>query len=316
LTTSAQSIRPARIAVTGASGFLGRHFIDRAAREGVACRGLSRKGDAAGAAEMIAGDLRERSDVERLFRGCDAVVNLAYASEWSDADNDAITANLIAVASDVRPRRFVHVSTAVVVGSCTDSVINEQKPCRPETEYQRRKLRIEEQLAEGLENRVPLAILRPTAVFGPGGRNLMKLVDDLRRDSPLMRSLRFAVLRRRRLNLVSVSNVVEAIWFLLTSTRDFRGDRFIVSDDDDPRNNYGDVSAYAAAAAGLGLWRWKIPLLEGALPLLLRVRGRSLTNPDAVFSASKLREAGFQPPAAFNDELSRFLAWYLSLRTA
>jgi nucleoside-diphosphate-sugar epimerase len=301
-----------KIAITGATGFIGRHLLARLDQERVTGRVLSRQEDfTAPGVETVKGDLRESSDVARFMGGCDAIVNLAYASDWSDQEIDSIAGNLAESAISSGVRRFVHVSTAVVVGSCSAEVIDENTLCKPTTVYESRKLRIEEILGRRLKGKVALAILRPTAVFGPGGQNLVKLADDLRGDAEIIRKLRYALLRNRRLNLVSVANVVEAIWFALTANRDFDGDRFIVSDGDDPANNYGDVASFLAPRLGLAVPQAPAaPWLDRELPLLLRVRRRSLSNPSAIFSSRRLHSAGYSPAVAFTEELDRFASWY------
>ena len=286
--------RVSRVAITGGTGFIGRHLVDRLTHDGIAFEILSRQ----------SGDLRDRVDL----RGCDAVVNLADSADWSRQDVDAIAENLATAAIASGVRRFVHVSTAAVVGRSNAEVVDEQTECRPANAYEIRKLRLEQQLEKALAGRVDLVILRPTAVFGPGGQNALKIANDLRRDARLKGSLRWSFLRRRRLNLVAVSNVVEAIVFVLMREEPFRGERFIVSDDEDPSNNYGDVATELAKSLRIDFHPSMIPLLDRLVPLALRLRRRSLTNPNTRFSSAKLRRAGYRPAIALRDELDRFAA--------
>ena len=283
-----------RVAITGGTGFVGGHLTERLAREDIGFHILSRQ----------LGDLRNRAD----FRGCDAVVNLADSAEWSRRDVDAVAGNLAAEAIANNVGRFVHLSTAVVVGQSNAEMIDEQTECRPKSAYEIRKFRLEQQLESRLAGRVDLVILRPTAVFGAGGQNGLKIADDLRHDPSWKRSLRSALLRRRSLNLVAVGNVVEAIVFVLRRGEPFRGARFIVSDDEDPLNNYAGFAAALAQKLGIDSRPTSLPLLDRLLPLLLRLRGRSLTNPEVRFSSAKLRAIGYRPAIALGVELDRFAA--------
>ena len=51
-------------------------------------------------------------------------------------------------------------------------------------------------------------------------------------------------------------------------------------------------------------------LPNAILSLLLRMRGRSLTNPATLFSCDKLRQLGFIKPVTFDAALAAFASWY------
>lgn len=292
-----------KVAVTGATGFLGRHVLARLARAGASVRILTRRADAGVTpdVEVVRGDLREHDAIRRLLAGVDALVHLAYAEDVSEAANGEIARSLAAAT----PPKFVHVSTAVVVGAVPDAVITEETRPNPRNPYEQGKLRIEHVLHESITDG-SLTIVRPSAIFGPGGQGLLKHIHDLRHDAYPVRAIRRALLRSRRLNLVPVDNVVEAIWYAMTVSLP---GTFIVSDDDAPENNFGDVTAFLAGRMGVAVPR--VPDLTPILGPLLRLRGRSLANPHAIFSPAKLLAAGFKPPVTFREGLEKFMRWYL-----
>src|SRR5205823_10620642 len=83
-----------RIAVTGASGFLGRYLVRRLARAGHALRCWHRPnsdrsgfGDAAGAVEWLPGSLGDAAATAALVRQTDAVVHAAV--DWAGRRNRA-----------------------------------------------------------------------------------------------------------------------------------------------------------------------------------------------------------------------------------
>ncbi|MEZ5770972.1 MAG: NAD-dependent epimerase/dehydratase family protein [Defluviimonas denitrificans] len=79
-----------RVAVTGASGFIGRALVAALAAEGVAVTALSRSPMPRGTGtnlRLIAGDLRDADSVARLLEGADTLYNLAYDVRASGADN-------------------------------------------------------------------------------------------------------------------------------------------------------------------------------------------------------------------------------------
>ena len=159
-------------------------------------------------------------------------------------------------------------------------------------------------------------ILRPTVVFGPGGRNLLKLVEALTTGSRLVNYLRSSVFGRRRMNLVPVQNLVAAFEFLLDLSRPLNGEVFIVSDDEDPLNNFRDVER--RLMDGLTIHDYSAPpfpvprlMLSGALALA----GRSNTDPDRIYDGQKLARAGFtRKPYSLDRGLREFATWIASGR--
>jgi nucleoside-diphosphate-sugar epimerase len=298
--------------VTGGRGFIGQHLIKRLYGDGASVRLLTRDAAATSRlfpdAEIVPGDLLDVDALRRLARDGDVLVNLAYPSDSSETDAERSAALLAESAVAERVARMVHVSTAVVVGATNEDVITERTEPRPRSPYEKRKLRIEQALQERLRGRMPLVILRPTAVFGEGGQNLIKLASDLQREPYLVRAARRALLRSRRLNLVCVENVVAAIIFAASAGNGVVDDCFIVSDGDDPQNNYGDVTAFLAQRLSVSLP--SVPDLTPAVALLLRLRGRSISNPRSIFSAQKLLSRGFHRAISFREGLERFADWY------
>jgi nucleoside-diphosphate-sugar epimerase len=304
------------LSVTGATGFLGRHFLNAAAVGTLELRALVRGDPAArdpkAGVRYVPGDLLNPESLPPLFSHGGTVVHLAFLRGPVEA-NLAVARHLASACVEAGVRRLVHCSTAVVVGRGGTHVIREDTPCRPQTDYERTKLEIEEVLLEVGRGRFEVTVLRPTAVFGPGGANLLTLAADLVRDRKLATYLKRSLYRRRRMNLVSVHNVVAALRFLAAKPGGVDREIFIVSDDDDPANNYADVERKLRRQLDLPTERVPpLPLVSRLLPLLLRLRGRSNVDPHAAYSWEKLRLAGFEKPVAFAAALEEFAAWYRS----
>ena len=75
-----------KIALTGATGFLGRHVAVRLANAGHEVVAISRRGwesksdetvDGSGAIHSFQGDVTSQSEMEKAFGGCDVVVHAA-----------------------------------------------------------------------------------------------------------------------------------------------------------------------------------------------------------------------------------------------
>jgi nucleoside-diphosphate-sugar epimerase len=304
------------LSVTGATGFLGRHLLNAAAVGTLELRALVREDPAARARKVgvkyVPGDLLNPESLPPLLSRGGTAVHLAFLPGPPEA-NLAAARHLASACVEAGVRRLVHCSTAVVVGRVGTPVVREGTPCRPQTDYERTKLAIEEVLLEASQGRFEVTVLRPTAVFGPGGANLLAVAADLVRNRKLANYLKRSLYGQRRMNLVSVHNVVAALCFLAARPAGVDREIFIISDDDDPTNNYADVERKLRRLLGLPTERVPpLPFVARLLPLLLRLRGRSNVDPHAAYSCEKLRLTGFEKPVAFAAALDEFAAWYRS----
>jgi nucleoside-diphosphate-sugar epimerase len=306
------------ISVTGATGFIGRHLLGFLAnRSDVTVRALvhgTREAALPGSARLtwVRGDLADTASLRELLRPGNDLVDLAFPQDWSQEQHLTAAHGLARVAVDAGTRRVIHCSTAVVAGRAREYRVTEStRPC-PVTKYERTKLALENVWREVCGDRVELAILRPTVVFGPGGRNLLKLATDLTAGNRAVNYLRSSLLRRRRMNLVPVENVIAAIVFLLDRRESPRSDVYIVSDDDDPANNFRDVERILMQAFGIP--DYPLPLLPAPRPLLsalLRLLGRA--EPHRIYDASRLKRAGLHDKArSLERALREFAASHVS----
>src|SRR5688572_8192807 len=305
------------VAITGASGFVGGRLVQRLARRpDLEIRLLIRGGSAPPMAHsdrvvVVEGDLVDPVALSSLLRpGCD-VVNLAYDANAGAHVNLTAAAALGQACSECQVKRLIHCSTAVVVGRTGAVRIDESAVCKPQRGYEETKLAIEHLLLDAARGSFEIAILRPTAVFGPGGKNLLKLAHDLKRRPRWANYLRSCANGRRRMNLVDVDNVTAAAAHLLKSSLAVDGQAFIVSDDEEPENNFRDVERRLMSVFGMPDYTLpRIAVPKSVLAFLLRMRGRSLTNPDTVFVSDKLQGIGFSKPVEFTVGLTAFAQWY------
>lgn len=302
------------VCVVGASGFIGRHLVSALAAAGVDFRLLTRQAteDGSLAARSYTGDLFVPSSLVSFLAGADVLINLAQPAGSVDGGLFLEAMNNLAVAAEsARVRRVLHVSTAMVVGVPETDRVTEFSECNPITAYERQKLSAEKVLRDKLSARVDLGILRPTAVFGVGGKNLIKLVDSLREQGCFYRSVLRFIHGKRHMHLVSVSDVVDAIVFLAFSPRMLEGNVFLISSDDEPSNNYQAVDAILGAALGKSSCGSSISLPRALLRFLLRSIGRSQSNPALVYDSSKIRLWGFKSSGDFKSSLEEFAKTYI-----
>lgn len=306
------------IAITGASGFIGKRLVlDLACTGNYEIRVLSRNRELAetlfpATVKIVEGSLHDEAAMAELLKpGC-TVINLAYQWNGGRSRNLAATDNLVAACRNFSVARLIHCSTAAVTGRVRDNLITEETKCNPVQEYGRTKLEIEQVMLSAAEQKYfDVAILRPTAVFGIESKSLKKLSSDLREGSQWINYFKSCLFSERRMNLVHVDNVVAAIIFLIQQVNPIGGQVFIVSDDDDDKNNFAYVERFLMDAFGLdgySLPRLALPPL--LLSILLSIRGRNNVNPFCNYDSGKLLSLGFERPVSLEDGLAAYAEWY------
>jgi nucleoside-diphosphate-sugar epimerase len=163
--------------VTGATGFIGGRLVERLIlQHGVKVRALVR--NLAGAGRLarfpltvLHGDVTNPSDLEAAIQGCDVVFHCAYGTSGSQKHrawvNTEGTRRLLAAARKAGVRRIVHLSTLMVYGQTADGDLDETAPRRRfGNPYSDSKLAAER---SALSSGLPVAVLQPTAVYGPYG---------------------------------------------------------------------------------------------------------------------------------------------------
>jgi nucleoside-diphosphate-sugar epimerase len=215
-----------KIAVTGASGFVGKALVARLGEAGHEVVPLSR-GDGI--------DYEDLAVMMKRFAGTDAVVHLA-ARAHRGGDDEAFAANVRAArvaaqaARDASVRRFVLVSSIGVNGNATHGTpFTEDDVPAPAEAYARSKLRSEIEVREVLGgSATSLVVVRPPLVDGPDAPgNMAKLRKAVVRGWPLP----LASIANRR-SFIGVDNLVDFL-VLCVSRGEAAGELFVVADGED-----------------------------------------------------------------------------------
>jgi nucleoside-diphosphate-sugar epimerase len=217
------------IAVTGASGFIGRHLVAALSARGYAVRALVRRGVIPGAGPTV--EVAEIGDVTRAnwseaLRGVDAVVHLAAMAHRghprSDADairvrsvNVSAVADLTTAAAATRLRRLVLLSSIGVFGAESGtSAFGGSSPVAPHDFYSQTKLDAELAAAKAAGgSKLELCIVRPPLVYGshaPG--NFGRMVRWVAKGIPLP----LGAIHNKR-SLISVWNLCDCLITCLSS---------------------------------------------------------------------------------------------------
>jgi nucleoside-diphosphate-sugar epimerase len=267
------------VALTGATGFIGRAIAARLRAKGWPVVALARREDRALAqagVRLSPGSLEDRESLDRLVREAGVVVHCAGVVAAADdrifeAVNADGTARLAAAAAGVpgRPRMLLVSSLAAREPGL--SAYGASK-CHGEEAFARE--------AAALER----CVVRPPGVYGPGDRATLPLFQQLDRGFLLAPANPAA-----RFSLLQVEDLAGAIERLLETPR---WDNAVLELDDGREGGYGWADLAEAAGRHLGrrVRRVSVPLWPLWLPAEVNRRVAKALGRAPFFSPGKLRE--------------------------
>ena len=319
-----------RVLVTGATGFTGGHLARALAARGYAVRALVRDALAAeplraAGIELATGDLRNPEAVSAATRGVDVVYHIAaiyrqagLRTEEYRAVNAAALRTVIEAAARAGAGRVVHCSTVGVHGDVERPPAGEDAPFKPGDVYQKTKLEGEQVARQaGADTGVDVVIARPTGIYGPGDRRLLKLFRGIARR-------RFVILGRGEIfyHLTYVDDLVEG-FRLCGEMPAAAGRTYILAGAEVTTLN--ELTRLIAAEAGVAPPRLRLPVWPfwaagavcealcaplGVEPPLYRRRVDFFTKSRA-FDISRARvELGYDPQVDLREGIRRTLEWY------
>ena len=177
-----------RVALTGASGYTGGRLLEALRARGDEVAVLVRPGSVseslrARASPLVEGRLGDPVAAARLVDGADAVLHVAavyrtagHPDAYYREVNVVGTELLLEAAARAGVRRFVHTSTVGVHGHVERPPADESAPFAPGDVYQATKAEAERLALEFHRKRgLPVAVVRPGAIYGPGETRFLKL---------------------------------------------------------------------------------------------------------------------------------------------
>jgi nucleoside-diphosphate-sugar epimerase len=315
------------IAVTGATGFIGRHLINRlldnAEKVRILTRAMRQLPDGWNdRLDVVQGDLADPAKVSAFLNGCKIVYHLA--SELKDPSrlqmtNVQGTKTLLDACEEARVERVVHLSSVGVIGATQAGKVDERASCLPRNDYEKSKY-CAEQLAIAWSQRtnISLIVLRPTIVFGDGPRSYSGQ-DSMLAWLRAIKAKRFVNFDRKAIaNYIYVGDVVAAC---LLAARAKSTGTFIVADS----CPLCEFMAAAAKALNCPAPRIFIPwqigyMLAIALQMLEFPRGRNAQLTTArvralssrtEYDAGRLRSVlEWQPKTGLREGLRLTVEWY------
>jgi nucleoside-diphosphate-sugar epimerase len=315
-TENLSDARPPVIALTGATGFIGRHLSAQLQARGWIVRGLLRPATdqtrlAPGVVPVMA-DLSDGGQVREGLRGARAVVHLAARvhrpgetdSRWREQyldDNVRPTDTLVRAAVSERVSRFVFVSTVRVHGASRNGVCRAGDALAPPDPYAESKLAAESIVRAARE--LEWVVVRPAFVYGKDGKgNFGRLV--LLTRLACRFPLPLEGLRGRR-SMMYVENLAS---LLLTCVEHPAAAHRVLLAADDPPVASNRLIRLVGDALGCTprLYRFPPELLRAMASLVRRSDDLSRLADDYVVDTGPLSTLlGWHPPVTIEEALRR-----------
>ncbi len=235
------------ILLTGATGFIGKHFIRYA---------LSHK--------IISFSFQNDNICTLDLSDCEAVVHLAaLVHQMNGADvkeyeriNVIKTLELAQRAKSAGIKQFILMSTIKVYGEESNTAYTETTPCHPQDDYGKSKFHAEQELQKLNDTFFKVSIIRTPLVYGAGVKGNIKNLLNLIQKIPI---LPFGNTRNQR-SMVYVGNLCA----LIESVIEHHTDGIFLACDDTPLSTSLFIDKIALAF-GKKVYLLRLPLFETAL---------------------------------------------------
>ena len=319
-----------RVALTGGSGYTGGRLLEALRARGDDVTVLVRPESVseairAKASRVVEGRLGDAEAARRLVDGVDGVLHVAavyrtagHSDSYYREVNVVGTEVLLEAAARQGVRRFVHTSTVGVHGHVESPPADESSPLAPGDIYQSTKAEAEVLALEFHRKRgLPVAVVRPGAIYGPAETRFLKLFRAIARG-------RYAIVGTGRTfyHPVYIDDLVEG--FLLALERpEAVGEAFLVCGPSYVSQR--DLAALVAKHTGGRVLPFRIParpvqwagdVVEaicvplGLEPPLHRRRVDFWTKSRAFTIEKARRLLGYAPKVDLDEGIARTAAWY------
>ncbi|MET4806857.1 SDR family NAD(P)-dependent oxidoreductase [Limibacillus sp. MBR-115] len=300
------------IAVTGATGFVGRAVVAELLSQGVAVRALARKPEMLAEFEnlsVVAGDISSSDALIPFLSGVDGVVHCAgLVKALSNAEFQKVNAEgtqaVVTAATNAAVKRLVLVSSLAAR--------------RPEVSPYAASKRAGEQRAS--ESALNVSIVRPPAVYGPGDTATLPFFRQAERGF-----LALPVPRDQRFSVIYVTDLAKLLAALVLESD--RRDATPIECDDGRKGGYSweEFAQAAGAAAGrrvrfLPVPGWLIGPVAVVAQALAKLRRQAeilspgklceMAQPEWVSTPASLDGLDWRPAVGLRDGLAQARRWY------
>lgn len=311
--------------VTGGAGFLGINLIRYLLDKGHSVVSLDiadfNYPDVKDKIEILTGDIRNESAVERAMNNIDIVIHSAaalplYTPEEIQSTDVIGTRKLLAAAKKDGVKRFIHISSTAVYGIPDHHPIFETDKLEGVGPYGIAKIEAEKECLQFREEGMCVPILRPKSFIGPERLGVFALFYDWAKDKKNFPMIGDGL---NRYQLLDVEDLCEAVYLCATLDETIVNDTFNIGAKEftTMKEDYQSVLDYA------GYRKKIVPLPEkpiiGTLKILEFLKLSPLykwvyetASKDSFVSIEKAEKIlGFKPKFSNKDALVRNYKWYL-----
>ena len=220
-----------KIAITGASGFIGQQLVSELVEDSLFTLALLSRNDnkinfnVDRSKKIFIGDLCDKHSLEEFVKDSTVIINLA--GEYIDQDlmtnsNYIGVKNLYEIAEKYSVPCFIHVSSVGVYGRPSTGLINEDSKLLAINKYEKTKVLADKYLIDmGREKNsgTKIIILRPSNIFSPRMKNqsLKQLYSHVKRGTFFYIGRRGAIA-----NYLYLNNFIDAL-ICIIKKRDLKG---------------------------------------------------------------------------------------------
>jgi nucleoside-diphosphate-sugar epimerase len=300
------------VALTGATGFIGSALLKHLSGQGLQVRALYRPSSTptpktTGSTQWLPGNLEDLNSLRALVAGVDAIVHCAGAVRGTTLDqfkkvNTTGVANMLQAAVEQKVPRFLLMSSLAAREPALSAYAESKK--------------LGEDVLQAYHGRLSWDILRPPAVYGPGDREMLPLLQLIKRGIvPIIGE------KQARFSLLYVDDLVDAASCLLRVSQEENGRCFELHDGHTDGYTWQDIATIAAHLNGREPRCFSIPKLLmqiagsanaslarviGYRPMLTPGKVREIFHPDWVCDNTAISRAiDWQPQVQFHEGLKR-----------
>jgi dihydroflavonol-4-reductase len=182
-----------KVAITGASGFVGSSLTRYFAKNGHAVRAIVRQSSDISRildlpVELIEADVTDPQSLRGVFNGQDLVVHAAGILGQAGISKSTYfvvnvqgSQNVFTAAKQAEVSLILHISSPGVLGPIVGEPADERTPIAPSNPYEESKAKAEDVACQFINDKQPIIIVRPEFIYGPGDLHVLRLFKAINR---------------------------------------------------------------------------------------------------------------------------------------